>query len=288
MSLSAGERPRERWLALLAALLLAWGSGWHPFPEASFTPGPREPGTLRVVTWNLGESADAGASALREEALPAVGETLRRLDADLVLLQEVGSRDQAETLARALGPGWSLALPPSGRRRVALLARGSLMPFEIPRARGRALGAHASVRAAGGAETVELDVVNVHADAFSSRNRNRLLGTAAETLGERARTTRRVLGGDFNLEVDPDRRRDLLSDDAYRDLESFHFAARGMRDAGLAAGPTAEPDRRIDYLLVSEQGLAVRRAGVWRGRRVGAMDHDPLVADLEPRGLGPP
>ncbi len=167
-----------------------------------------------------------------------------------------------------------------------MLARGPLLPFEIPRSAGRALGAHANVRPLGRDREVELDVVVLHADAFSSRRRNRLLGVAADTLHERARGRYTILGGDFNLEVDPDRRRDLLSDDAYRDLESFHYAARGMLDAGLGAGPTAEPARRIDYLLVGKAGFRVVRAGVWPGRRVGAMDHDPLIADLEPpRGV---
>lgn len=282
MSGGRGERAHERWLAVLAALLLAWGSGWDPFASPSFVPAPARDGNLRIVTWNLGESTEAGAPALRDEALPTVIEALRFLAPDLVLLQEIRTRRQAESLASELGDGWSLALPPTGERRVALLARGVLIPFDVPRAAGRALGAHANLRVGSPQGAVEVDVVVVHADAFSSRRRNRLLGSAADALAERARGPHTILGGDFNLEVDPDRRRDLLSDDAYLDLESFHYAARGKIDAGVDAGPTAEPDRRIDYILVGEGGFAVRRSGVWRGRRVGAMDHDPLIVDLEP------
>lgn len=44
-------------------------------------------------------------------------------------------------------------------------------------------------------------------------------------------------------------------------------------------GPTAEPDRRLDYIF-SDASLAVIDAGLFKDLRAPGMDHDPLVGDL--------
>ena len=72
---------------------------------------------------------------------------------------------------------------------------------------------------------------------------------------------------------------DLFTDDEYLDVETYNYVSRGLEDVGRGRGATAEPDRRLDYLFV-DPGLEVLGAGPVVGRRSGAMDHDPLAADL--------
>jgi endonuclease/exonuclease/phosphatase family metal-dependent hydrolase len=79
------------------------------------------------------------------------------------------------------------------------------------------------------------------------------------------------------------KRGDLFTDEAHRDVETYNYAAQALQDAAAAVdahAPTAEPDRRVDYVFVSLE-RRVLAAGPWKGRRVGAMDHDPVVADIE-------
>ena len=90
----------------------------------------------------------------------------------------------------------------------------------------------------------------------------------------------RIFAGDFNLDPGLDKRRDLFSDDDHLDVETYNYVAQSMEDAALGRGPTAEPDRRLDYIFYGAEELELVEAGPWRGRRVGAMDHDPVVADF--------
>ena len=82
-----------------------------------------------------------------------------------------------------------------------------------------------------------------------------------------------------NVDLDLDKRRDLFSNDAYRDVESYNYVASALDDATRGTGSTAEPDRRLDYVFASPELLATA-AGPWKGRRAGDMDHDPVVVDL--------
>ncbi len=48
---------------------------------------------------------------------------------------------------------------------------------------------------------------------------------------------------------------------------------------GLGRGTTAQPGRRLDYLFWSPE-VEVIAGGPWKGHRIGAKDHDPIVFDL--------
>jgi endonuclease/exonuclease/phosphatase family metal-dependent hydrolase len=276
----------EAALLALAAAALVWGHRGATPGAAAFAAGPRPEGTLRVVTWNVGGALQAGGAPLRDDWLEPIAAALRELDPDLVLLQEVARPEQLARLRRELGRGWRALLDEGSGRRVALLARDARLaplPGAAPSAaQGRALAALVSR-----ADGAELAVVVVHADAFSARARNALLGGAVETLraatfpARRDSRRLRLLGGDLNLDLDLDKRRDLFSDDAHLDVESYNAVASALEDAARGRGATAEPDRRLDYLFV-DSAFRILAAGPWPGRRVGSMDHDPVVADLAP------
>jgi endonuclease/exonuclease/phosphatase family metal-dependent hydrolase len=88
------------------------------------------------------------------------------------------------------------------------------------------------------------------------------------------------LAGDFNLDLDLDKRRDLFTDDEYRDVETYNYVANRLVDAARGRGSTAEPDRRLDYIFAEREAFLVIDSGPWKGHRSGQMDHDPVVADL--------
>lgn len=122
-----------------------------------------------------------------------------------------------------------------------------------------------------------VELVALHAAPWSADERNLQIGASAAHLA--ALSGPRLLLGDFNLEVQLDGRQDLFTDDAHRDLETYGFVTRALTDVGRTAGATAEPDRRIDYVLASRE-LVGTACGVARSARASGMDHAPLWVDL--------
>lgn len=269
-------------LALFVTAALALWIGFAPrgAPAPSAPSERPPPGALRIVTWNVGSASQEGARALADDELEHVARVLRGLAPELCFLQEVRSAWQARRLAAALGEDWTASVSGGarGRRVVALARRAQLTALPLPRD-DASIGvlyrspAGPLVRAVG-----------VHADAFSAARRNELLGALADALLASGEADVRVLAGDCNLDLDLDKRRDLFSDDAYLDVETYNYLAERYRDAARGTGATAEPDRRLDYLFLDAPGWDVVGAGPWRGERTGDMDHDPLVVDL--RGSG--
>ncbi len=259
--------------ALLFLLAAACAVGGFGLPRLGFDYEPPEKGeALRVVTWNVGvardfESGDDGVapSGTRDLARRRILETLVALQPDLCVLQETSER-QAEEIAAAFdkarlvfsAPGRVAIVAIDGR--IQSLDSGSLVNL-VYRRRG----------------APRVRVVGIHADAWSAEERNREIGEAIEEL-EEGRADVRILAGDLNLDVDVEGGQDLFTEDEYLDVQPYSYVAERLVDAAAGTGPTAEPDRRLDYIFV--RGAEVRDAGVWRGRRVGAMDHHPVVVDL--------
>lgn len=121
--------------------------------------------------------------------------------------------------------------------------------------------------------------VVIHADALSSRRRNLQVGQAIQLLTEFDGPM--ILAGDLNIDLDLDKRRDLFTDDEYRDVETYNYLSERLTDTTVGTGSTAEPDRRLDYVFVSGWRDVVT-AGPWRRQRAAGMDHDPVVVDLYP------
>ena len=255
-------------LLLLAILLLGAGFGFSGGERPGFELTPKSAEFLRVVTWNVGGSLDKGGDALDDESLWHVARVLNELKPDFVFLQEVRDRRQAEELENLLDDDWDLETGPGDRVVVGLTRTGRL------RKRGRRRDRMLRVQH----DESRIHFHAVHADAFSSRERNELLGSLVEELEDPC-----ILLGDLNLDLDLGKRRDLFTDDEYLDVETYNFIAQRLVDAGQGTGSTAEPDRRLDYVFVSPGSFAIRSAGPWRSKRGPRMDHDPVVCDLELR-----
>ena len=279
---------REAWLELVlfaaAAGAALAGHGLPNFDDlgpSGFELRDRDAGVVRVVTWNVGGAEGGDMHALPDRQLGHVAQTLAALDADVIALQELASARQGEVLAERLGPEWSGRF--SGRG-LALLARNAVFRDTGDLGTGdlgtgdlgtgdRSLGATLSVRGH------DLAVIGVHAHAFDAKGRNRTLGEATTELLEVRGVDARILLGDLNLDVDLDKQRDLFSNRAHLDVETYNYIGGLLQDAARGRGSTAEPDRRLDYIFVSPP-VTVEAAGPWKERRSGTMDHDPVVADL--------
>jgi endonuclease/exonuclease/phosphatase (EEP) superfamily protein YafD len=88
------------------------------------------------------------------------------------------------------------------------------------------------------------------------------------------------LAGDFNLDVSAKQAGGLVfTSDPATDGKTYAAITRSFRDLGQEGGSTAAFGRRIDYVFGRGSKLRVKRVDVLRGRRVGHMDHDPLVVD---------
>ena len=274
---------RGAWLdgalfALGAALLVA-GHARDALRPRPYEPAPRGDALVRIATWNIGTGLASDSRALEDDELARVAAALVELDADLILLQEVDGRRALGDLRRALGPEWRSAMARgTGGRRVAALGRGELESFPVSGERGRTLG----VRFRSGSED-EVVAVVLHAHAFSAEERNERIAEALEHLRAQEARGLRVLAGDLNLDLDLDKRRDLFTDDAHLDVETYNYVARYLDDAAAGRGTTAEPDRRLDYVFYESSAYELAAAGPWKGRRIGDMDHDPVAADFVPR-----
>ena len=252
-------------LFLAAIVLLGVGFGFSQGERPGYELTPKSAEFLRVVTWNVGASLDQGGDSMDEEGLVHVARVLNELKPDFVFLQEVRDRRQAEELAERLDDDWDIEASPGERIVVGLTRTGRL------RKRGRRAERLLRVQH----DESRIFFCAVHADAFSSRERNELLGSLVEGLEDPC-----ILLGDLNLDLDLGKRRDLFTDDEYLDVETYNFIARRLVDAGQGTGSTAEPDRRLDYVFVSPETFEVRSAGPWRSKRGPRMDHDPVVCDL--------
>lgn len=239
---------------------------------------------MRVMSWNI---AAGGGDLSRIEAV------IRAEAPDVVGLQEVdvhwdarsGHQDQARLLAERLGYRVVFApiyhLPPTEPGRpprefgVAILARHPLRAsVDHPLTRLSTQSATPVPEPMPGFPEVvveiggrELRVFDTHLDYRADPAvRETQVREMLERIGGDRRPT--VLLGDLNARPGAPELRPLLA--RLRDA---------WQEAGSGEGytyPAATPDRRIDYVLVSE-GVRVREIRVVA---TGASDHRPVVADL--------
>ncbi len=277
----------------LAALLLA-----ACVPELG--PPPREDraaAAVRVATWNVHDLFDADDRLVPpgdEDPVPApeevegkldrVAAVLLRIDADLVLLEEV---ENAALLARlAARAGYPAARLVEGNDPrgidVAALSRlplraylshaGELAPD------GRRLWPRDCVEILAEASGRPLVVVGSHLSSALSDDGTRRRWQAARLReladGALAADAAAVVlaGGDLNDAPESDALAPLLADGAWID------AAPPGEPTWV--GPSAAA--RLDYLLVGARGAsALLAAGIDRGADVAAAsDHRPVVLDL--------
>ena len=238
-------------------------------PAAEVTPRP----TLRVVSWNIrhGVGMDGRLDLDRTAAV------LRRLEPDLVALQEVDERcrrsggvDQAAELGRRLGMehrfGEFMAYD-GGRYGLAILSR-----LPVKAARRHELPRGAEPRCA---LEVEVDVAGVdgplsftcvHNDWTREAIRVEQMRALVAALGERRPA---IVAGDYNGEPGSDSL-ELLAAAGWRIM-----AKDGPRGASRT-WPADEPTQEIDH--VAERGLPDHAVSHDRMDEAVASDHRPILA----------
>jgi endonuclease/exonuclease/phosphatase family metal-dependent hydrolase len=293
-----------RSLALLIPLLCACG------PSAARTGGASAdlPGLLRVVSWNVhdlfDEQAGPGGSAAAvpadrvEARLDAVAAVLRRLDADLVLLQEVEDLALLRRLAARTGHGEARLLPGNDPRgiEVALLSRWPVASYQGNAGElgsdGRPLWPRDAVVARvepGGARLV---LIGTHLSSHLSDPdgaRRRVQATRLRQLAEAEAAADPgallLVGGDLNDGAGAAALQPLFGDGRWLDAAGPDPGATGPRaapDWTWSDGRLHEP---LDHLaLRATQREALLAGWVAGGPDVAAAsDHRPVVLDLRGR-----
>lgn len=278
-----------------------------PSSTAGWEPPPRVQSTMRVMTWNLWWRFGPW-----EARQPAIVETLRRVDADIVCLQEVFETRDGESQPREIADalGYQYVAAAGLGLDVAEVSFGNAILSRWPITAGKARGLpapdgldelrsvlRAEIHGPNGPFEVFCTHLNWRLDQSHVRQQQvaSICELIASTLEDRAYPP--ILCGDFNAEPDATEIR-VLTGYATSPAEKLVFfdAWRVGGDAGpgwtwsrlnpfTAADP--EPDRRIDYVLVGYPGeeargeiLSARLVGVEPVGEVQPSDHYGVSAEI--------
>ena len=296
---------RRLWLLVLpaaAALYVPYASipGGAPegCPEGCASGGARRPGPLRVLTLNVLHGFP-GFERL-EERLALVAAEIRRLDADVVCLQEVpwtrSLGGGAAWLGERTGLNW-VSLRANGNRWTILFEEGSaiLSRFPLRDAGGRELlpragffehriVLHARVVTPSG----DLHVFSTHLTNVAAETNRAQTESLRAFVAERAAGPF-VVAGDFNAREDSPQIRAL----SRSWVDSWAHAHPGAPGPTCCAEPPEAPAaalaQRIDYLFTAP-GLRLRASRRVLHRPVAsargplfASDHAGVFAELELR-----
>lgn len=308
-----GGRGRFRWkylvLVVIPVFLIAFllnaskpGRVVEGCPLGCSSETGRRAGPLRILSLNMLHGyPDFGDLPLRLDLIAA---EIRRLDVDVVLLQETpwtrATGNGAEYLARQLGYN-HLYLRANGNRRLiffeegeAILSRFSLSDpvFAVLQPRP---GFFESRVALGATAATPWGAVDLFVTHLSGRHPqvNRSQVDSLRVFVEAHSGDLAIVAGDFNAREDSPQIAELATNwtDAYR---SVHPTGEGQTCCieDLAAGPEEPLEERIDYLfLVKKGGKSVEITGA---RRVfdqpfpvesgwqWASDHVGLLVEIEP------
>ena len=282
---------------VLPFLAVAVASGVSCGPAPAPPENPRGFGPLRVVTWNVHDLFDAEDTLFPpgaedtvplpeavEAKLARVAAVLRRLAADVVVLQEVETSALARELAERSGYGTARLVEGRDARGidVAALSRLPVVAYVSHLgdvgADGRPLWPRDCVELHVVAGELRVAIVASHFSSLVSDGGTRRAAQAAR-MREIADALRAahpaalvLAGGDLNDAPDSEALASLLSDGSWTDPappDAFTWSSGSRRS-------------RLDYLLVPRASAgAVLEAAAVAGEDVSAAsDHLPLVLDL--------
>ncbi len=286
----------RRLVPALGAALLAACEPLLELPAA----GARAEDVLRIATWNVHDLFDAEDRLLPpgaqddvpsppevEAKLESVATVLARLDADVVLLQEIEDRALAVELGARAGYGEARLVEGNDPRGidVAVLSRRAIARYVSHAAErdsaGRLLWPRDCVEAhlTGGGRRVA--IVASHLSSRLSDDGTRRAAQAArmravaDAISAADPSALIVVGGDLNDPPSAPALASLAADGAY--VDPLPAAATTW-----SSGAGAE---RLDALLVARESAgAVVRAAVEQGADVArASDHQPVVLDVRLR-----
>jgi endonuclease/exonuclease/phosphatase family metal-dependent hydrolase len=258
-------------------------------------------GTIRVATWNVhdlfdavdrtsppGELDEVPTVEEVDAKLLAVGAVLARLDADVVLLQEVENLPLAQALASASGYAEARLVDGFDPRGidVAVLSRLPVAGYTSHLGEtgpdGRPLWSRDCVEAGVGASVGGLVVVGTHLVSLVTDpdgDRRRAQAARMREIADAASATGAIVlsGGDLNDVPASWALEPLLADGAWVDA----LATLGLGEAWTWVGGGG--GARFDYLLVpASDAWRVTAAEVVDGPDVAAAsDHRPVVVELE-------
>ena len=237
--------------------------------------------TLRLMTWNVGNSGESGFKAASNEDLDHIAGRINQSSADVICLQEIANAEQLEQLKQKLEQSYNVySAPRRGRHNSARLIV-MLVRADVP-----VLGAQTlEILTGNDVLTVGLPagffLLGVHADAFDPERHRRTFEAIADWVDHPDRAGgHMILMGDLNLDANAPAVEATAGQ--LHDGESYSMLAHRFHDAGAAAGPTAKGRRRVDYVFVRPPHLPVKDAWVWARQNIGEMDHLPLVVDMTP------
>lgn len=271
-----------RWAALpIALLFLISASGWAWWrPAQRFQVKDVELGELRLVTWNVGYFAPAKNKNARDVDIGKIAGVLKPLAAQVIVLQELGSMEQADEIAWKLGSDWrSLSVETGHHGQIlAVLTRLAGGKMEKRQAGGRSMiGVSLN-----GEDDRDIFVLGVHSPHPGRGMRDTVdnIKGAVSWMTERNEPIR-IMAGDLNYNFDPDLSGDE-QDSLYSELVDV------LADSTTSVGETYYAHTRIDHVFHHPTGLKVveENSGMvdlpMRFAKVpGWRDHRPVVASYE-------
>ncbi|WOO41080.1 endonuclease/exonuclease/phosphatase family protein [Rubellicoccus peritrichatus] len=261
-------------LSAIVASTLTWAR-WRPAQRFEFQ--ELKANELRLVTWNVGYFAATHNKNLRDVDIAEIVDVLDGISPDAVVLQELSSVQQAETIAEGLGADWHAHTVETGHQGQVLAVLSDL-PYEkvySEEAGGRnmvgvtlgenpeqqmfILGVHSPHPARGMSDTVD----NIRGAVAMTANRDEPI---------------RIIAGDMNYNFDVDDTDGPL----YQEIMDV------LSDSTEALGETYYAHTRIDHVfhfpetldVVEEVSgmvdLPLRFANV-----PGFRDHRPIVVTYD-------
>ncbi|MCO5169298.1 MAG: endonuclease/exonuclease/phosphatase family protein [Planctomycetes bacterium] len=256
-----------RWLlvACLAALLA-------PPLEARDPPA-----RLRVLQWNVG-TIDPRAVRLPEAAIPRVVDTIAQAAPDVVVLQEVESAAQVSRLRRGLA---ARGLVYEARIEVAEASHpDGLIVHLVRRAHARRTFRTSTGYAAQAIDVGGVWVVGVHAPAAPGPQARATFFDEVLTWTARELRGPVILAGDFNLGPGGGAGTAALLPWQRRVDRATYARLAASFPVRTTEGPTTIYRMHLDHVM-GRGGVRLARQEVLRGRRIGLMDHDAVLVDLQ-------
>lgn len=254
-------------------------------------PKPKE-ASLRILTWNVGRlmvhpkihktapqrmlGKKTGLSAhASDRHLPHIARVILALSADIITLQEIGSKAQLEYLLTHLAQNYTAHISEDEEkydRYVVILTKKDIVSYTQPirTSSGR-------VALATNLPYYDLIFVGLHADAMQRKRRASQIKEILEWVNKTDQK-RIILAGDFNLDLNAVGARIKKSNqEMYEKITEEHLLHDALAELGTT---TLYYPRRLDYVFtnVHENILTSR---VLRKQRKGTMDHHPIVVDFK-------
>lgn len=223
----------------------------------------------------LGKKGGLSAHA-SDRHLPHIAKVILALSADVITLQEIGSKSQLEYLLTHLAQNYTAHISEDEEkydRYVVILTKTDIVSYTQPirTSSGRiALAANLPYH--------DLIFVGLHADAMQRKKRTSQILEILEWIKD-SKQEKIILAGDFNLNlnaVGPQVRKS--NQQIYEKITEEHK----LRDALAELGTTTlYYPRRLDYVFTNVPQKNVLTSRILRKQRKGTMDHHPIVVDFK-------